>query len=311
MKEKIFAFLKKPKNSCLYLILSVYILLVFSKLIDASFLTRDNQYLAVVLLQMMVFLIPTYIYVKLKGKGYSKKMRITPPKLSSIPLILFASVFLICSCITVGILFGSVKYTVGNFTLYDTFISRNTGTAGNALYLILAYAILPAFCEEMIFRSVICTEYEKYGAVTASVLNAIYFSLLHFSPTQIPIYIISSFILTLVFYSTRSVFGPIAVHFIYNIYGIFLQAKISGFYSANRNKVLFLIILFFVLLLSAIFLFSELMRIYKKFAEENYQSSYRTDVPKLKDMGKVLLKEALNPISILCIVLYIVVIIIQ
>ena len=58
------------------LVLAIYCLLLFTRLIDASVLTRDNEYFAVVVLQIMIFLIPGVIFCKLRGSAFTERLRL-------------------------------------------------------------------------------------------------------------------------------------------------------------------------------------------------------------------------------------------
>ena len=68
-KEKFKAFIesKEEKNIVLQptvVVLASYILLLLSKLIDVTIINRDNEYLSVVILQMMIFLIPAAVWCR-------------------------------------------------------------------------------------------------------------------------------------------------------------------------------------------------------------------------------------------------------
>ena len=53
-------------GGCIWLVFSSYLLLLFSRFVDASYLTHDNEYLAVVLLQIMIFLIPAAVFCRVR-----------------------------------------------------------------------------------------------------------------------------------------------------------------------------------------------------------------------------------------------------
>ena len=62
-------------NRAAWLVFIIYALLLLSRLIDAAFLTRENQYLSTILLQFMIFPLPAYLYIRLQPKGYAKRLR--------------------------------------------------------------------------------------------------------------------------------------------------------------------------------------------------------------------------------------------
>ena len=129
-------------------VLATYILLLVSKLVDVTLLTRDSEYLSVVILQMMIFLLPTAVWCKLSGEKYLKGLRLKSVSADSLPIIIFSALLLISGGLLISLIFGGLEHLSGNFTLYNTFVSNSGGGFSAKLYLVLAYAALPAICEE-------------------------------------------------------------------------------------------------------------------------------------------------------------------
>jgi hypothetical protein len=130
------------------LVLATYILMLLSKLIDFAFINRENEYFSIVMLQMMIFLLPGALWCKFSGERYTQKLRIKLPAFNTVPLMLSAALALISGGVLISVLFGGLDSLSHNFSLYDTFISKDNGTVGSRLYLLLAFAVLPAICEE-------------------------------------------------------------------------------------------------------------------------------------------------------------------
>jgi hypothetical protein len=129
------------------LVLGTYILLLLSKIIDVTLINRDNEYLSVVVLQMMIFLIPAALWCRFSGERYVRSLRIAPLKPDSIAVMIAAAVLMISGGVLISMIFGGLESLSQNFSLYNTFISKDDGTAPARLYLVLAYAALPALCE--------------------------------------------------------------------------------------------------------------------------------------------------------------------
>ena len=206
-----------------WLILAVYALLLLSRLVDAFFLTAENQYLSTILLQLLIFPIPAYLYIRLRGKALSGKLALRPPALSHLFLLLSSILILICGCTLLGLVCGMMN-AQPSFTLYDTFSSIHDGTAEASIRLVLAYGLLPAFCEELMFRGILCAEYEKHGILYASLLSSLFFAFLHFDLTALPVYLFAGLLLSAVRYVTRSTIAAMIVHLGYNLFD--LLAKI-------------------------------------------------------------------------------------
>ena len=51
----------------------------------------------------------------------------------------------------------------------------------------MAYAVLPALCEEFVYRGILCREYERGGVLRAVIVSALFFALLHFNLGYFPL----------------------------------------------------------------------------------------------------------------------------
>ena len=250
-------------NSATVLVLIIYVLLLLSRLIDAAFLSRESQYLSIILLQLMIFPIPAYLYVRLKPEGYVKALRFGKIRLSHLFLLLSASFMLIAGCTLLGMLCGMMT-AQPSFTLYDTFASVNDGTVGATIRLVLAYGLLPAFCEELVFRCILCADHEKHGILYAATVSALFFAFLHFDLTALPVYLFSGLLLALVMYVTRASIAAMIVHLCYNLFGIFVQAGLSGYCKSTGSIGLLVVLLISLLLLSSAFFCGEVARILRR-----------------------------------------------
>ncbi len=294
------------------LVLSTYLLLLLTKLIDLTLINRDNEYLSVVLLQMLVFLVPAAIWCRFSGERYTKSLRIRLPEANAVLLIISASVLMISGSVILGMLFGGLDGLSRNFSLYDTFVSKDDGTAPVKLYLILAYAALPAVCEEFLFRGILCREYESGGVTRAVALSSLFFGLLHFNVQNLPIYLFSGVILALTLYATRSLIGAMTAHFLYNLFGLFGQPYISTFYNITSSTELFFIILGLAFFASGTLFCALAARLYKLYTQRALTAKYRQPVIHGFDGIKNAYLDVLTkPSAIACFILYITVIIIS
>ena len=250
-------------NPATILVLVIYALLLLSRLIDSAFLTRESEYLSIILLQLMIFPIPAYLYIRLKPREFTKSLRLGGLRLSHLFLLLAATLMLVAGCTLLGMLCG-MMIAQPSFTLYDTFASVNDGSVGATMRLVLAYGLLPAFCEELVFRGILCAEHEKHGILYASVVSALFFAFLHFDLTALPVYLFSGMLLSLVMYVTRSSIAPMVVHLGYNLFGIFVQAGLSGYCRSTGSVGLLVVLLIALLLLSSAFFCGEVARILRR-----------------------------------------------
>ncbi len=294
------------------LVLATYILLLLSKLIDITLINRENEYYSVVILQMMIFLLPGAIWCKFSGERYLSGLRLRPVRADSLLLILSSALLMTSGGMLLTVLFGGPDALSGSFSLYDTFISKDNGTVPNTIYLVLAYAVLPAVCEEFVFRGILCREYERGGVLRAVLLSGIFFALLHFDLAGLPVYLFAGIILALTLYATRSLFGAILAHFLYNIFGLFGQSYMSNLYQMTGNSSLFLILIVAVCFISAALFCGEAARLYRRYLYRAYSADYRK--PLLKGAAALrasYLSVIRRPSAILCLAVYILALIIS
>ena len=161
-------YFKNSANTAPILVLAVMILLFTSRFIDSALLTRDNEYVAVIVLQLVIFLMPAAFYIRALGLDFTR-FRISIFGPGHLLLLISGLIALTSGTILID------SYTLGdsafaaNYDLWGVFISKNEGTAQSSLYLILAYAALPALCEEFDHLSAAGEELEKVGIAPRSV----------------------------------------------------------------------------------------------------------------------------------------------
>ena len=116
-------------NAHCILVLATYLLLLLARLIDTAYLTRDSEYLGVILLQVLIFLVPGLVYCKLRGNTFTDRLRLRLPRLSHLPFLLTSLVVLTAGCLLISIWTGGIRTVENSFMLYDTFSAGN-GSGG-------------------------------------------------------------------------------------------------------------------------------------------------------------------------------------
>lgn len=123
------------------------------------------------------------------------------------------------------------------------------------LLVIITISIVPAICEEVMFRGYIQRSFGfKFKPHTAAILTAVFFSLYHFNPYGfIPLAIIG-FYLGFAAYTSQSLFIPIILHFLNNFFAVMLyfiigddelfQSNVSDAASLDTNVMYFVLLLF-------------------------------------------------------------------
>ncbi len=87
-----------------------------------------------------------------------------------------------------------------------------------AMLYILTLAVIPALAEEAFFRGALLTSLlDGSRRVTAVLLTAVSFALMHGSLAQLPGHLVFSLLLTLLMIRTGRIAVPMAAHFVYNL----------------------------------------------------------------------------------------------
>ena len=161
---------------------------------------------------------------------------------------------------------NSVKY------LLDSLNELIEKTFGNLIYadniaemilVVITISIVPAICEEVMFRGYIQRSFEfKFKSYFAALLTAIFFALYHFNPYGLIPLAIIGFYLGFAAYSSQSLFIPMVLHFLNNFFAVLLyfvigddelfKSNITDPESLNANIIYFFILL--VLFIATIFL---------------------------------------------------------
>ncbi len=283
----------KPLHWPPLLVLCNFLLLLLSRLIDARLLDRDSEYVGVILIQVLIFIIPAVLYCKLRDEKFIDRIRLRPIRPAHIPFVLYLLVVMIAGSLLTSILTGGIRSLEGSFTLYNTFVAH-TETPTETVFAILAYALLPAVGEELTYRSILCSEYESRGVGVAIGASALFFAMLHFSFAHFLTYLLLGALLAGAMYATRSFLAPILLHFAYNVFCLFGQPYLSAFYVNAGSNEIFIFCLIVIFLLFSAFAAGEARKIYHVLAKKNVSSSYTTALP-IRRLPAVLLESLLSP----------------
>lgn len=284
----------------------IFLLLLLSRPIDTLLTDRNNEYAVVILLQVLIFLIPAVVYGKLRGDAFSARIRLRTIRPEHALFTVCMLVVMITGGMLCSILTGGIASLGKNFTLYETFVARTSGGFLETAYVILAYGVLPAFCEELVFRSILCAEYEKLGVGVSIAASALFFAMLHFSFPLFLTYLLLGMLLAGAMYTTRSFFAAFLLHLCYNVFCLFGQPYLSAFYVNAGSNEIFMFCLVVLFLLFAAFAAGEARKLYHRYARANLDSSYTADIP-MREQPKNFLLAMLSPATAVCLVIWLIV----
>lgn len=286
------------------LVAVTFLLVRLSRIAQDNLSRRGSEYIGVILLQVLIFLIPAVVYIRLRDEKFPDRIRFKKLQPKHAWFLVCLLVMMVTGSLLISILTGGISSLTGNFTLYNTFPARSGGSAWETVYLLLAFGVLPAFCEELVYRSVLCAEYEQVGTGTAIFVSTLFFAMLHFSFRLFPVYLWLGFLLAGAMYATRSVLAPMLLHLIYNLFCLFGQPYLSAFYVNAGSGELFIFCLMVLLLLFSAFAAGEARKIFHRYAKR--EDSKLDKIPPLKETAKLTAMSLATPAAALCLILWIV-----
>lgn len=285
--------------------------LLFSAVPASSIGLDDNPYLTTVILQLVIFMLPALFFCTLRGVSYREKLRLKLPPVSSLLLVICSLVVMICGSCVIEY-FMSMAAPV---SMSETSVVGRAGYAMNpgffdGLYLVLAFALLPALTEEFLFRGIILAEYGSLGIFCSVFMSSIMFAMCHLSLVRFPVYVFCGVILAVVTYATRSVIAPMIVHTVYNVFVLFFEEYVLRLAEKqNISAILFIIIAAGCAILFASFLCFEAAGLYRSYAVNNLPSDY---VPAKKGrLFSTVGKAVFSPSFIVLAVSYIIIVLIR
>lgn len=105
----------------------------------------------------------------------------------------------------------------------NTELSFPLDNIGYLFLALLVVGVVPAICEEFLFRGLILNGLRNYGAVISIGVSALLFSLMHMNLQQLPYTIILGIVLGLIVYYTKNIWLSILLHFFNNATAIFIM----------------------------------------------------------------------------------------
>ncbi|MBR4881039.1 MAG: CPBP family intramembrane metalloprotease [Clostridia bacterium] len=301
----------KPSLTAPLLVFMMYLLMAASSMTDIDKLgQRDNVFLAVIILQIVIFIIPGILYCRFRGKGFTAKLRFNGFGPNKLWLSVSAFFVLAFGSALVKLGLYAIGYYSRQYTLYENYLPNDASSIANLLYILIAIAIIPAITEEFIFRGIVLGEYTAMGTkpVTAAILSAAMFAMLHFNLYQFPVYFYGGLILSFVALITNSVLCAMIVHLLNNVFSLLFEPQLLRLISQTDSPVFVLFVLgiiFFIFL--AIFLGSAERIYYKKGIMGEDSPKRRRKSRKNTELLSIDKEAALSPSFILCIITYIVI----
>lgn len=284
-----------------YPALALFVLLLAARLLFHLIAIPATLILPHLIAALLAVLLPTVIFLFVRGRGYGSVLRLRMPRASHTPLLIAAFIALLCGTLLLSVLCGGLDTLGTTLMPFDTELPQNP--LHTALFALLLGAV-PAILEELFFRGILMAEYERRGAVRAVLMSALLFSLCHFDLSNFLAYAFAGALLCIVVFATDSLFAPMLLQVLYTVLLLLFGRYANTLYRITGSIELFLFLLILLLLISLLILFRCAAKLYR-LREQNGLPDPRRSVPYHVQLYTVL--DALSdPPVLLCILLSVV-----
>ena len=288
LKRKISSFLKtavtKEGFLPVFLITVCLFIALLTQIADTFIYPFGKDLLSPMISQLIILLIPLYLCMTVvfpqKSPVYMlRALGCRKLRAEHVFFIIFSAFFMISTSLVINLIFGGVYRTGEGFTLLGSFTAGAGEATATYPYLVIVYAAVPAFVEEILFRGFVCKGFSGRGEFVAIFVSTAISSLFAFSLAGLPAAIFCGLIYCLVRHVTKTLWSCMIVHFVFNLYALFLQTNVSKYFLSSQNRFLLIAVVIAVWLVSCVLFFSEGAKIFKNRAEEIKRGEATSSLP--------------------------------
>lgn len=281
----------------------VFLLILITRTVDFTGAEGSavEAYLSMVAVQLFIFILPCVLYIRYRSLDVRETLRV---RLPSPDKLMFTAL-----CTLLLILLSILSTALGSGGSVYSAVNAPTDPSA-AVYFAVCFALVPALCEELLFRSIVMSEFQATSVTAAVIISSLYFAMMHFDIKNFPFYFISGLVLSMCAYAANSVLASFIVHLFYNLFAIFGGGIVERVLSALNDTVPVLLALGALTLLTLSLTLGECQRIYASNAKKNRPSAHV--VKYKKGTGGVRFALALlSPMSLVLIVMFIIAVLVQ
>ena len=170
--------------------------------------------LYIILSEVLLIALPPILFARKKNLNIASTFRFKKPRAIEVLLTLMISPVMIIAGACAGlIVLIIIKNTFGSVQLITGVTSV---MSGNVLWSLFLIAVIPAVCEEVLFRGLIQRGLERMGAGWSILLSGLLFGLFHFDFQRFAAQTIIGIIAAYLVYRTGSIFNGMLLHFMNN-----------------------------------------------------------------------------------------------
>lgn len=220
---------KKYMNPSIFETNIFYLIIGVSLLLLGSLVQSKEIYSGLIITEYLIIFIPTITYLKARGYNLKKVLKLNKISAKEVALIFLIVIF----SYPVGVFLNYLMLLLlSNFTELKPTpvpIPQNTG---EYLLGLLVISLSPGICEEVLFRGMVMSSYDKLGKKKAIIISAILFGMFHFNLQNLVGPIFLGIIFGLIVYKTNSLFSTMIAHGVNNA----IATTIAYLAMSNMNN---------------------------------------------------------------------------
>jgi len=178
-----------------------------AEIIDSSTIFASPWFIIGV--QLLIFILPLFVWLVMKEEKFSSN--IPAHKLGAKNIILI---------VAISLLIQPAMMTLSGISslFFTNYVSEMIySSLEQPLWLILlASAVTPAICEELVFRGYLQTQQRDRRLKQAAILNGLFFAIIHLNLQQFLYAFVMGIIFVYMVHYTRSIWAGILSHFVVN-----------------------------------------------------------------------------------------------
>lgn len=216
--------------------------------------------------QAVSCLLPAVLYLCCYRDFNARRLRFALPRAESI-----GTLVLLLLCLLIG---SAMLTLVGKRLGFESAQTAGTSGAASPAATLLVVCILPAVCEEFLFRGVILCAFEACGTRAAIIGTSLLFAFAHMNFERLPLYFFCSAVLCFAVYVSRSLFAAVLLHAVYNVASVYAGVYLSSVAAHLESFALLFIVMLLAFLICVIFTLSAASRTYRAYADAGLPSDY-------------------------------------
>ncbi len=164
--------------------------------------------------QILFLVVPAFFLAFIRGYDIKKTFRLRAPRpLEAVIMLIMSPVMVVAGFCAGFIALLAIKGAFGRVFLEGDVTDLMTNSLPISILLV---AVLPAICEELLFRGMIQKGLERIGAFWSILLSGLMFGLFHFDFQRLAAQTIIGLLAAYAVYRTGSIFNGMILHFMNN-----------------------------------------------------------------------------------------------